>query len=72
MHFYTEFGKPFLLFNQQQCFIYSTASFLLKLRAKKVEKLHNSSFYRNLNTGTTISGFVDNNNNKKKLIPGFF
>jgi hypothetical protein len=33
--------------NQQQCFIYSTASFLSKLRAKKVEKLHNSSFYRN-------------------------
>jgi hypothetical protein len=31
----------------QQCFIYSTASFLSKLRAKKVEKLHNSSFYRN-------------------------
>jgi hypothetical protein len=27
------------LFNQQQCFIYSTASFLSKLRAKKVEKL---------------------------------
>ena len=43
-----------MLFNQQQCFIYSTASFLSKLRAKKVEKLHNSSFYRNfriLNTG---------------------
>jgi hypothetical protein len=30
------------LFNQQQCFIYSTASFLSKLRAKKVEKLHDS------------------------------
>jgi hypothetical protein len=29
-----------------QCFIYSAASFLSKLRAKKVEKLHNSSFYR--------------------------
>ena len=28
-----------MLFNQQQCFIYSTASFLSKLRAKKVEKL---------------------------------
>jgi hypothetical protein len=26
-----------MLFNQQQCFIYSTASFLSKLRAKKVE-----------------------------------
>ena len=37
MHFYTEFGYPFLLFNQQQCFIYSTASFLSKLRANKVE-----------------------------------
>jgi hypothetical protein len=35
-----------MLFNQQQCFIYSTASFLSKLRAKKVEKLHNLSFYR--------------------------
>jgi hypothetical protein len=33
----------YMLFNQQQCFIYSTASFLLKLRAKKVEKLCNSS-----------------------------
>jgi len=26
----------YMLFNQQQCFIYSTASFLSKLRAKKV------------------------------------
>jgi hypothetical protein len=34
--------KPFLLFNQQQYFIYSTASFLSKLRAKKAEKLRNS------------------------------
>jgi hypothetical protein len=33
-----------MLFNQQQCFIYSTASFLSKLRAKKVEKLRNSSY----------------------------
>ena len=32
----------YMLFNQQQRFIYSTASFLSKLRAK-VEKLHNSS-----------------------------
>ena len=29
----------YMLYNQQQCFIYSTASFLLKLKAKKVEKL---------------------------------
>ena len=43
---FTQNSEPFLLFNQQQCFIYSTASFLSKLRAKKVEKLHNSSFYR--------------------------
>ena len=28
-----------MLFNWQQCFIYSTASFLSKLRAKKIEKL---------------------------------
>jgi hypothetical protein len=28
-----------MLFNQQQCFIYWNASFLSKLRAKKVEKL---------------------------------
>jgi hypothetical protein len=33
-----------MLFYQQQCFIYSTASFLSKLRAKKVEKLRNSSY----------------------------
>jgi hypothetical protein len=43
INFYTEFGLPFVLFNQQQCFIYSTASFLSKLRAKKVEKLCKSS-----------------------------
>ena len=36
INFYTEFGQPFVLSNQQQCFIYSTASFLSKLRAKKV------------------------------------
>jgi hypothetical protein len=34
-----QFRDLFLLFNQQQCFIYSTASCLSKLRAKKVEKL---------------------------------
>ena len=28
-----------MLFNQQQCFIYSTASFLSKIEIKKVEKL---------------------------------
>ena len=43
INFYTEFGLPFLLFNQQQCFIYSTASFLSKLREKRVEKLRNLS-----------------------------
>jgi hypothetical protein len=62
------------LFNQQQCFIYSTASFLSKLRAKKVEKLvtrhktvsTNDGFleiskmkYRIPEPGTTISGFAD-------------
>ena len=35
----------YMLFNQQQCFIYSTVSFLSKLRAKKVEKLSNSSYF---------------------------
>jgi hypothetical protein len=29
-----------MLFNQQQCFIYSTTSFLSKLREKKVEHFH--------------------------------
>jgi hypothetical protein len=51
INFYTEFGQPFLLFNKQQCFIYSTASFLSKLRAKKVEKLHNSSYSFKTNDG---------------------
>ena len=64
-----------MLFNQQQCFIYTTASFLSKLRAKKVEKLcilvikqlQQMTAYRNLipEPGTTISGFVDS---KKKKI----
>jgi hypothetical protein len=44
-----------MLFNQQQCFIYSTSSFLLKLRAKKVEKLHNSS----KNTASTNDGLPE-------------
>jgi hypothetical protein len=64
-----------MLFNQQQCFIYSTAGFLSKLRAKKVEKLRilvikqlqqTTAYqkfrkYRNRipEPGTTISGFVD-------------
>jgi hypothetical protein len=65
MNFYTEFGKPFLLFNQQQCFIYSTASFLSKLRAKKVEKLHNSLFYRKFRKRNTGIGFQ----NRERLFP---
>jgi hypothetical protein len=62
-----------MLFNQQQCFIYSTASFLSKLRAKKVEKTATNeglleiskTKYRNRipEPGTTISGFADS---KKK------
>jgi hypothetical protein len=59
-----------MLFNQQQCFIYSTASFLSKLRAKKVEKLciliikqlQQMTAYRNFENEipeTTISGFAD-------------
>jgi hypothetical protein len=69
-----------MLFNQQQCFIYSTASFLSKLRAKKIEKLCNSSYltastkdglpeilkmkYRIPEPGTTISGFADSKKEK--------
>jgi hypothetical protein len=63
-----------MLFNQQQYFIYSTASFLLKLRAKKVEKLRilvikqlqqttlTGNFENEIpesDSGTTISGFAD-------------
>jgi hypothetical protein len=64
-----------MLFNQQQCFIYSTASCLSKLRAKKVEKLRilvikqlqQTMAYRKFRKyrnwipepGTTISGFAD-------------
>ena len=54
-----------MLFNQQQCFIYSTASFLSKLRAKKVEKLHNSSFYRKFQKWNTGIGF----RNRERLFP---
>jgi hypothetical protein len=49
-----------------QCiFIYSTASFLSKLRSKKVEKLHNSSFYRNFRKLNTGIGF----RNRERLFP---
>jgi hypothetical protein len=65
------------LFNQQQCFIYSTASFLSKLRAKKVENCvtrHKTNDglpeiskmkYRIREPGTTISGFADSLKKKK-------
>ena len=55
MNFYTEF--EFLFFNQQQCFIYSTVRLLSKLRAKKVDKLHNSSFYQKFRKWNTGIGF---------------
>jgi hypothetical protein len=42
-YLYIHIHVCYMLFNQQQCFIYSTASFSSKLRAKKVEKLGNSS-----------------------------
>jgi hypothetical protein len=49
------------LFNQQQCFIYLTASFLPEISKMK---------YRNRipEPGTTISGFADNER-KKKINP---
>jgi hypothetical protein len=46
-----------LLFLLNAGFIYSTSSFLSKLRAKKVEKLHNSSFYRKFRKWNTGIGF---------------
>jgi len=70
----------YMLFNQQQCFIYSTASFLSKLRAKKVKKTavtrHKTSStndglleisnmkYRIPEPGMTISGFADSKKKK--------
>jgi hypothetical protein len=56
-----------MLFNQQQCFIYSTASFLSKLKAKKVKTASTNDGlpeilkmkYRNRISETTISGFAD-------------
>jgi hypothetical protein len=67
-----------MLFNQQQCFIYSTASFLSKLRAKKVEKTASTNEglpeiqkmkYRNRipEPGTTISGFAESKKTKTNL-----
>jgi hypothetical protein len=71
-----------MLFNQQQCFIYSTASFLSKLRAKKIEKLHHRTAsandglleiskmkYQIPEPGTTISGFADSKKNKIIIMP---
>ena len=63
----------YMLFNQQQCFIYSTASFLSKLRAKKVEKLHilvikqlqQMTAYRKFRKWNTGIGF----RNRKRLFP---
>jgi hypothetical protein len=63
----------YMLFNQQQCFIYSTASFLSKLRAKKVEKLHilvikqlqQMMAYRKFRKWNTAIGF----RNRERLFP---
>ena len=60
----------YMLFNQQQCFIYSTASFLSKLRAKKVEKLRilvikqlqQMTAFRKWNTGIGLR-------NRERLFP---
>ena len=62
-----------MLFNQQQCFIYSTASFLSKLRAKKVEKLRilvikqlqQMTAYRKFRKLNTGIGF----RNRERLFP---
>ena len=63
----------YMLFNQQQCFIYSTASFLSKLRAKKVEKLcilvikqlQQMTAYRKFRKWNTEIGF----RNRERLFP---
>jgi hypothetical protein len=63
----------YMLFNQQQCFIYSTASFVSKLRAKKVEKLHifvikqlqQLTAYRKFRKWYTAIGF----RNRERLFP---
>ena len=63
----------YMLFNQQQCFIYSTASFLSKLRANKVEKLRSlvikqlqqMTAYRKFRKWDTGIGF----RNRERLFP---
>ena len=63
----------YMLFNQQQCFIYSTASFLSKLWAKKVEKLRilvikqlqQMTAYRKFRKRNTGIGF----RNRERLFP---
>jgi hypothetical protein len=63
----------YMLYNQQQCFIHSTASFLSKLRAKKVEKLRildikqlqQMTAYRKFRKWNTGIGF----RNRERLFP---
>ena len=63
-----------MLFNQLQCFIYSTASFLSKLRAKNTASTNDGlpkiskKKYRNRipEPGMTISGFADVKKRKKE------
>jgi hypothetical protein len=55
----------FLLSKCHSCYLVQTASFLSKLRAKKVEKLHKSSFYRKFRKWNTGIGF----RNRERLFP---
>ena len=72
-HIYLYSYICYMLFNQQQCFIYSTASFLLKLKAKKVEKLgilvikqlQQMTAYRKFRKWNTGIGFW----NRERLFP---
>ena len=73
-----------MLFNQQQCFIYSTASFFVEIESKEGRKTvysrHKTAStndglpkiskmkYRNRIPETTISGFADSKKNKNLML----
>jgi hypothetical protein len=68
IHVSTYIHICYMLFNQQQCFIYSTASFLSKLRAKKVEKLRHRTASAN-NGLLEISKWNIGFRNRERLFP---
>ena len=63
-----------MLFSQQQCFIYSTASFFVEIEGKEGHKTVSTNdglpkiskvIYRIPEPGTTISSFADSKKKKK-------